>query len=294
MLLDIQVEVFDGPDHSPLIQILTLVAKDRHEWRPSPAAAVRATSFVASLDKASLRVPVLKLWAQKEAEAAADRGRSKAAAPATGRPVVRITPETVTAMAEDLGKPAVLVVENRIGDGGFVRAVAAALQDERVVRALRKRWLKFCHAGGTGQMAELAVDECGDFNLVVRVAMLIDSDRNSPGQPSGNERKVDRARAGGVSHVHMFTWRMVENYVPYRVWERHFATTKADKIRELRSWPPATRGYRHLKTHFVGDRKMPSPLMPEGMRLTEADFDELGPGVVTELRQVLAMIHMIL
>ncbi|GAB3942711.1 hypothetical protein GCM10027614_30210 [Micromonospora vulcania] len=58
---------------------------------------------------------------------------------------------------------------------------------------------------------------------------------------------------------------------------------------------PQQRGYKHLKVHFVGrDGKMPSPLMPEGLMLSEADFHELGPDVVAELRQVLAMIHEIL
>ncbi|WP_405105585.1 hypothetical protein OG559_19055 [Micromonospora sp. NBC_01405] len=293
MLLDIDVEVFDGSDHLPVIEIFKLVARGRHDWLPSKSDAMRAESFVASLYAAKVKAPDLKLWARKTMEAAADRGGS-AFPPSGGARPVRVTPANVGPAAEDLGKPAVLVVENRIGDGGFVQAMATALRDERVVHALRKRWLKFCHSGGTGQMAELAVDECRDFSLIVRVAMLIDSDRPDAATPSPNDQKVQKARRGGVPHVHMLTWRMVENYVPFRVWERHFPY-KAAKIKDLREWIPQQRGYRHLKIHFIGEKgKMPSPLMPDGMALSEADFHELGPDVVAELRQVLAMIHGIL
>ncbi|MFI7553843.1 hypothetical protein ACIBQ2_29380 [Micromonospora sediminimaris] len=293
MLLDIDVEVFDGDDHVPVIEILTLVARGRHDWLPTTLDALRAEAFVAKLHAAKLKAPALKDWAMKASEAAADRS-SSAVPPIGGPRSARVTSGNVGLAADDLGKPAVLVVENRIGDGGFVRAMAVALNDERVVHALRKRWLKFCHSGGTGQMADLAIDECRDFSVLVRVAMLIDSDRPDAATPSPNEDKVRKARRGGVPHIHMFTWRMVENYVPFRVWEGHFRH-KEVKVKDLRGWIPQQRGYRHLKHHFVGkDGKMPSPLMPEGLTLSEADFHELGPDVVAELRQVLAMLHEIL
>ncbi|MFC4020359.1 hypothetical protein ACFOW4_20775 [Micromonospora sp. GCM10011542] len=292
MLLDIDAEVFDGPDHLPVIEVLKLVARGRHDWQPSTPSALAAMSFLEDIDTAKVRAPVLKLMAEKMATGSVDRGGSTELFPNRPKPV-RITVANVSPAAEDLGRPAVLVVENRIGDGGFVQAVAEALGDNRVVHALRKRWLKFCHSGGTGQMAAIAVDECDDFSIIVRVAMLIDSDRSGSAE-LGNHGKVKEAREGGVPHIHMFAWRMVENYVPFRVWDRHFPY-KTAKRKELRGWPPQRRGYEHLKTHFVGKNKsMPSPLMPTDMRLTEADFHELGPAVVTELRQVLAMIHRIL
>ncbi|MFJ6199312.1 hypothetical protein [Micromonospora sp. NPDC092111] len=293
MLLEIDIEVFDGGDHLPVIEILKLVARGRHDWLPTAPEAVRAEAFVAKLYAARVKAPDLKLWAQKAMVAAADRG-GQAPTRSGGAQPVRVTQANVGPAADDLGKPAVLVVENKVGDGGFVRAVADALNDERVAHALRKRWLKFCHSGGTGQMADLAVDECVDFSVLVRVAMLIDSDRADATRPSPNDGKVRKALDGGVPHVHMLTWRMVENYVPFRVWERHFPY-KTAKIKDLRNGIPQQRGYQHLKHHFVGkDGSMPAPLMPVGMTLTEQDFHELGPDVVAELRQVLAMIHKIL
>ncbi|KAB1947572.1 hypothetical protein F8271_04420 [Micromonospora sp. ALFpr18c] len=293
MLLDIDTEVFDGDDHLPVIEILKLVARGRHDWSPTGPEAVRAASFVATLYAAKIKGPDLKLWATKAVEAAADRGLPAAARPRSRRGFA-VTTGNVGAVADDLGKPAVLVVENRIGDGGFVQAMAAALDDQRVVQALRKRWLKFCHSGGTGQMPALAADECRDFSLIIRVAMLLDSDRDDAAKPSPNDAKVRQAQRDGVPHVHMLTWRMVENYVPFQVWDRHFPH-RTDKVKELRGMVPQQRGYKHLKVHFVGkDGKMPSPLMPEGLMLSEADFHELGPDVVAELRQVLAMIHEIL
>jgi hypothetical protein len=292
MLLDIDPAVFEAADHMPVIRVLTLVANGRHDWRPGMAGAIRAERFVAKLASAEMRVPTLAEWARKAVEEAAFPHR-------TPVPAVRVPAGTLEEMVSDLEQPAILLVENRPGDGGFVRRVAIALGDRRIVDALDKMWLRFSHGGGSGDMGSLAAEECKAFRLLVRVAVLFDSDRRHEGDQSPNEKKAQQVREAGVREVHILAWREMENYLPFRVWEHHFPS-ETQKITGLRATPPHQRGYTDLKLHFLGPKpwprgkRMPKPLIPDAVTLTEADFAELGPDVVPELRKLLAMIHRIL
>ncbi|WP_422773836.1 hypothetical protein ACN28C_13620 [Plantactinospora sp. WMMC1484] len=290
MLLDIDQQVFDADDHQPVISLLSMVAKDRHDWRPMLPAAIEAERFVQKLRAAEVKLPALSLWAEKTVEEAGHRSRPAADVK------VKVTLGNLEPVVEDLEKPAVLVVENRIGDGGFIRAVAVALDDAQMARAIRRRWLEFCNGGGSGQMPALGADECKKFAVLIRVAMLFDGDRNAPDQPSQNESKARKAREAGVPHVHVFHWREVENYVPFAVWDYHFPE-ETEVIERLRGMIPRQRGYLDIKEEFREGRtrwRMPSPLMPVEVALTEQDFAELGEDVVAELRRLLAMIHEIL
>jgi len=281
MLLDIEPAVFAGADHAPVIDVLMMVAKKRHDWHPTLAAADRLDRFMQG--SREVKLPVLTEWAQKAFEEAAHPHEDE-------RPAVPVTVAQLEDIVDDLGKAAVLVVENKLGDGGFVRGVARALGEQRVVDALRKGWLRFSHGGGCGQMAKLAADECEAFTLLLRVAILYDGDRYMEGGPSDNDAKAARARAAGVTEVHVLTFREAENYLPFPVWEHHFPRRTA-QISVVRSMPPRQRGYDDLKVR-IG--KITDPLIPDAVALTEADFAELGPDVVAELRELLAMIHRIL
>jgi hypothetical protein len=289
MILDLDLAVFDTAHRISLAMLIKMVAQERHEWYPTMPEALRAEEFVNRLDSTGSGEKAVREWATKAVVEAANPP------PRTGREV-HVTPDQLEEIVDDLVKPAVLVVENRLGDGGFIRAVAVAFGDERLMRALhpRRTWLKFCNGGGTGQMAKLTADECAGFGVVMRVAVLFDSDRAEHGEPSPNEEKAEEARQAGARHVHILTWRMMENYVPFRVWEA-VLPNKVSVVQRLRATIPRQRGYLHLKHEFVGRRKqMPNPWERAHLGLTEADFHELGPDVVNELRRILAMIHEIL
>ncbi|MFI6233920.1 hypothetical protein ACIBD9_10235 [Micromonospora sp. NPDC050784] len=281
MRLDIEPEVFASADPVATIDLIILTLDGRHEWQPSLPVASAAVQFVAR------QVPALSEYMQKVLVEAANPATPAAA-------VAKVRAGDLRAVLADLSKPAVLVVENRIGDGGFVRAVAAALRDQRIVDALRgdNDWLRLSNGGGCGQMPDLAAEECRAFSMLVRVAVLFDSDRVEPDEPSPHHDKVAKCREAGVREVHLLTWRMMENYVPFPVWERHFPA-RSNQIEELRTRIPRQRGYQNLKDEF-GRRNMPKRMFPDDLPLTEEDFAELGPGVVTELRELLAMIHRIL
>jgi hypothetical protein len=286
MLLDVDVAVFDAPDHGPVIDLITLIAKERHDWHPSLPEALRADKFVRKLHAAELKVPALAEWSRKAVEEAAHPRP-------TGRTPVRLAAAELDRIVPDLAKAAIVVVENRLGDGDFVRRVATAFGEQRIVDALARDWLRFSHGGGCGQMPALAAEERKRFNVLVRVAVLFDSDRTRYGQPSPHERRVQECRVAGVPEVHVFACRMMENYVPFRVWDEQFPLDAAT-IARLRAMPPRQRGYVHLKHEFVQSGRMPSPLIPDTIDLTEADFEELGDETVPDLRALLAMIHRIL
>jgi hypothetical protein len=283
VLLDIEPAVFEASDHTPVIKVLDMVAQKRHDWHPSLAAAASLDRFVAQLTTADIRLPVLSEWAQKAFEEAAHRHETDDSA-------VQVTLAELKGIAEDLERAAVLVVENRLGDGAFVRGVARALGHGRIVDALRKRWLIFSHGGGCGQMPKLAAEECQGFTLLVRVAALYDGDRRAEGGPGDNDARAERTRAAGVREVHVLAYREAENYLPFRVWEHHFPR-RQERIAEVRAMLPRQRGYDDLKVR-IG--RIPAALIPDVVELTEDDFAELGSGVVAELRELLAMIHRIL
>ena len=289
MLLDVDEAVFDAADHEPVIDLLKMVAGKRHDWFPRLTGAIRADDFVGRLTAAEVRLPALTEWARHAVEEATNP------APEDDRQIVSVAPAELDAVVADLAKPAVLLVENEFGDGGFVRAAAQALGEARIIAALdgNPRWLIFGHGGGKDQLSQLAAARCAEFGVLVRVAVLLDSDRDQDGA-EGNADKVEKIHAAGVPHVHMWVWRMMENYVPFVVWEEHFAR-QTSTLQHLRQMNPAERGYRHLKHDFVGRRgRMPNPLFRPDVPVTEQDFDELGPDVVAELREVFAMIYEVL
>ncbi|NYT96505.1 hypothetical protein [Salinispora sp. H7-4] len=284
MRLDIEPDVFTSGDRLSVIHLLGLAVEGQHEWRPSLPAAISAERF------ATEQAPLFSEFVQ---QALVEAANPAPAAPA----VARISADRLKELVSDLRRPATLIVENRIADGGFVRAVAAALGDHQVVEALSQQppWLGFSHGGGSGDIPELAADERAGFTVLVRVAVLFDSDRKAASDPGRNqEDKAMKCRDNGVAEVHLLAWRMMENYAPFRVWEHHFAH-RPEHVDELRAIEPEQRGYLHLKTWFKGRRcHPPKRVFPAELTLTEEDFAELGPEVVAELRELLAMIHRIL
>ncbi|MBO4141924.1 hypothetical protein J5U46_17355 [Micromonospora tulbaghiae] len=283
MRLDIEPEVFTSGDRMSVINLLALAVEGQHEWRPSLPAALSAERF------AKEEARVLSEFVEK---ALVEAANPAPAAPA----VARITAAKLKEFVADLRRPATLVVENRLADGGFVRAVAAALGDHRVVEALApgRQWLCFSHGGGSGDIPELAGDERAAFTVLVRVAVLFDSDREHAAHPGRNQDKVQKCRDNGVAEVHLLAWRMMENYAPFPIWHHHFPY-RPEHVDELRAIEPTRRGYLHLKDWFKERRcRVPKKVFPADVALTEDDFAELGPDVVAELRELLAMIHRIL
>lgn len=286
MLLDVDERILDGEDHRPVIALLCMVAEKRHDWRPSLPQAVRMVEFVERLDQAGVRMPILRQWAKEVVEESAYPGVPDA------RRSIRVTLADLKHVVADLEKPAVLMVENQLADGSVVRDIAVAFNEERIAHALRRAWLRLHHAGGAPQMVELAADEGKRFVVLPpRVAILLDGDRDGPGQEGLNDNKRADAHAAGIRHVHILAYRSMENYVPLTVWECLYPRERR-KIGRLRATSAEERGY--LRKVAYPGATLPRQLKVADGDLTEDDFHELGPDVVAELRRLFAMIHEIL
>jgi hypothetical protein len=281
VLLDLDVAVFDSDDQGPALDILKMIAEHRHDWHPKPWQAIRAEQFVRRVVTV-INMPALAEWAQLAVQESAYPVKADSAP-------VSVEVTNLAEMASDLGNPAVLIVEDKRADGGFIQRLALVLDGKRVATAIERGWLRIQHGGGNSKMAWLVAEECKLFRQFARVAALLDSD---DGPASTSNKQAEEIRAAGRAQVHVWSWRSVENYVPFRVWEFHMSTDqrRLQELASVRAMVPAQRG--RLK---VRDRlgKI-SPLIPEQVAVTEDDFHELGPGVVDELRRVLKMIHEIL
>jgi hypothetical protein len=211
---------------------------------------------------------------------------------AANRPQVSVTTADLTDLVSDLGREAVVVVEDSINDECFLLAMAAAFGEHRIVAAEKRRWLRFAHAGGKSRMHQFVARERVPFKIVIRVAALIDSDRRIPQQRTPNHDQIELIRAvDGVTEVHVWGWREIENYVPCRVWDERFPS-RSRAVKRLRDLPLQERAVIDVKQELGGSIR--SPLIPAQVTLTEDDFAELGAEAVAELKSLLAMIHRIL
>lgn len=311
MLLDIEIAAFDAAHHPSVVRLLEMIAEERHDWRPSPAVATAAERFLA---QNLPNYPVLAEMVRKSLEETANPYPSRAYR-------VPVDAARLKEIVENLGREAVVVVEDGITEECFLLAAARTLGRTRIVEGRRLEWLRFSHAGGKDRMERFVTREKGRFHIVARVVALLDSDSKIPRQRTRNHRYADNIRSTGVD-VHIWAYAEVENYVPIRVWEHHFPD-RATKIRMLLHMRPDQRGHVDIKhglkksdsdagvaAHFAdlpaevretwhtglasSRRGIPSPLIPDGLALAEEDFAELGPEAVTELKDVLAMIEQIL
>jgi hypothetical protein len=313
MLLDIAPAVFIAGDHHEIHALIRMDIKDRHPWRLTMVAAMAFDEFA----RVNLpNTPEARELAEKQFVAAADHS-------ARGQVV---TLDALAQTVRDLEEPAVIVVESAVSDECFLLAVARTFDATRIVTAVREGWLRFAHAGGTGQFHIHARSACGHFVLRPRVAVVIDSDRKCP-LGAGNDRYVNQIRRAGVPDdaIHMWAGQEVENYVPVRVWVRHFDRDHP-KHAMVAMLPRMTTAHRRYLDHKKGLRladasdatqaffadlpqdirdawncglensngKMPQPLIPKDMVLAKEDFAELGAEAVVELQNILIMINKIL
>jgi hypothetical protein len=286
MLLDIDRGVF-VPErvehHTAVWHVLDLVAKGRHEWRPTSRVVMAAEDF---LGKVWPKTKVLTELAWKCFEESANP-------PPPALATATVTAECLADAVADLTQPAALVVEDGINEESFLLGVARAFGYHRIVEAADRQngWLRVIHAGGKDRMALFVEGERERFRVLVRVAAVLDSDCDQPGAVAErNRRELEKIQAiDGITEVHMWAWREPENYLPVKVWVDRLPHRAAEAA-VVASMGPLERGYVDMKA-IVG---RPRPLIPDQMRLTEEDFAELGPDAVDELKAVLNMISRIL
>jgi hypothetical protein len=200
MRVEFAHEIFarDGP-MPPIVKVMECVTVGRHDWAADPQTLDAAERY-------------FKNHAPTVGPAYLELGR-KGLVDAVWQPPdttasVHITLSNLADVAEDLCKPAVLVVEDHHSDGCFVRAIAKVFRAERILHALSRGWLVIRHAGGERLVTVAEVDR-RTFCCEVRVVALLDSDRWFPLQRTRAHDKADELQKLGVL-VHVLELREAE------------------------------------------------------------------------------------
>lgn len=319
MLIEIAPQACVGPEAlRPLQMLLHAFTEERHEWAADEAAVTALASYFEGY--APTLAPAVRTLGPK---AIVDAVWSANPADAAGVPV-RVTAADLPALAEDLCRAAVLVVEDLVNDGAFVRAVATVFGRQRILTALDKQWLVLRHAGGTGRFPAVVEAERAGFRVLARIAVLADSDRLVPEQRTAIHDKAADFRAAGLS-VHVLALREAENYLPNRVLaECGDRSTTSSTLTALKRLTPQQRGHYDMKRGF-GDRKQPvriphqqRPLFDDldhrtrdalrggfgdgllplferhSTRITVADIAALGKHVEADLRALLSTVESVI
>ncbi|WP_394359651.1 hypothetical protein [Amycolatopsis sp. SB7-3] len=174
---------------------------------------------------------------------------AEAWAPSTTPAPISISRDNLRDAVEDLGKPAVLVVEDLLNDGAFIYSLAEVFKEARVYEALNKGWAVFRHSGGE-RLELVAKSERDSFHHVVRIFALLDSDRWSPGQVTKSHKKARQLAADGIE-VHVLELREAENYVPNSVLflcGKHKIINR--RVNALKKLTKEQRGYYDMKYGF--------------------------------------------
>lgn len=328
MRVELHGEVFLNSKHLEEIHALLREFRNgRHEWLIRPQDIERLSAFFQ--EHAGTLAGTYSAFARKASVAShAWSGTS------TPRPVVRVSEATIRDDTHDLQRPAYLAVEDGVSDRCFLLAMAHVFDGSDIVMAVEKGWLELVHGGGSDRAKQNAEHKYDSFKRTPRVALLLDSDRCIPGQPSKHQQKAHQLRDRGI-HVHILELREIENYVPNRVllaWSRPRAHREiANRIDALKQLTPEQRGYFDMKNGLPGNRgdresirqkhgdlynNVPDStieLLRKGFstdsaddlvermrreaemgKLSVADFEGLGDRVAAEMRELLAMLRKII
>ncbi|WP_326565912.1 hypothetical protein VSH64_29075 [Amycolatopsis rhabdoformis] len=185
---------------------MEFVATGRHRWLPSEAVMTSAHSYLRS-NAPKIADSMVEIATKSFVASAWSTEKPASTAP--------ISVEDLHRSTEDLAKAAVLVVEDLSSDGNFIRALAKIFNRTVITEALTKRWLVIRHSGGE-RLEVVARDERQNFNNIVRVVALLDSDKWTSNLRTKSHNKADRLRRQGVK-VHVLDMREAENYAPNKI-----------------------------------------------------------------------------
>lgn len=324
MRVDLAPEVFSDTDDSTgpyapldlhrLYDLLRCFAEERHEWVVADEAVVAAVREFVPRHLPQLADTYIALAEDAAVTVKAWTGTTQA----TSDPVA-VSRADLAEHAEDLCQRAVIVVENQESDGHFLETVAYVLNHQRILTALRNRWVEIGHGGGS-DLVKAALAAGNRFRRVIRVVAVLDSDRLIPRQRTGSHDKAKTLEDLDIG-VHVLVRREAENYVPDKVLagigQLAEASARVDRLKHL---TPEQRGHYDMKHGFTKVHKsaevtranqelfsdldhrtrsalhagfgsdLLSRMHTYRQSLTEHDFAQLGDGVVAELRELLATI----
>ncbi len=158
----------------------------------------------------------------------------------TGYPAAEeeLSPEHAARLAEE---PLVILVENRISDGAFVKRVVTDL-DKALLRLWRQSGepVRFDSLGGTGQMWEEIERRTQRLPCRPRMVVIVDSDRKGPGDTvSTIARRLRRECSRRGLACWVLAKREAENYLP-RILLSEWPNAGSDHARLVEAWDRLT------------------------------------------------------
>ncbi|MEV5570208.1 hypothetical protein AB0L06_09165 [Spirillospora sp. NPDC052269] len=322
MKVELSPDVFTDECFELIAALVRYFAVGRHEWRVDVSHLPLAEGYFR--EHVPKRAPTWSDLARKGLVSGAWTSHT------SGRGAVTVTRETLEDHVHDLGLAARLVVENREADGAFVLALAHVFDPGRLVEAVERGWLKIVQGGGSGEVPKVVRNEQEEFRRRSRVTFLLDGDRLTPGVRSKHQAVADELREVGAQG-HVLRFREVENYIPNRVLAAVSVPAPRrgldERIKCLKTLTHDQRAHFDMKKGFA-DRKrerveihseqqelygsLPESIQvglrlgfgdgltilllreAEAGKITESDFDALGPAVCDELRAILNLLYEIL
>ncbi len=145
-----------------------------------------------------------------------------------------LEPRSAAGLAEE---PLVILVENRLSDGAFVRRVVAGLD-----KALNNIWhrpgkpIRIDSLGGTGQMAGEVARRVENAPYRPRLVAIIDSDRKGPNDSESPTARSLRNRCDELGvPCWMLAKREAENYLPRELLDAK-PDAGVDHARQAEAW----------------------------------------------------------
>ena len=272
MRIEIDISAANDPDaHRWLDRILYKIEDGWHVWdtisQPNPGA-IQTTTWIRDRGPQGDWVSQMLIESiKRDAWTSAPHGRRVRVKTCPGAED-ELTPEDATGLAEE---PLVILVENRISDGAFVKRVVAELD-----RSLNKLWhqrggsVRFDSLGGTGQMLEEVERRTQGIPYRPRLVVIIDSDRKGLDDTDSSVAQALRHRCEtiGVS-CWVLAKRESENYLP-RILLSQQQGVGADHARLVEAWDRLTDDQKNFFDMKDGLPESPSVI-------EQALFDGLSP-----------------
>ncbi|HWN69820.1 MAG TPA: hypothetical protein VNM90_19395 [Haliangium sp.] len=168
-------------------------------------------------------------------------------------------------------RPLVVLVEDLLNDGMFLRAIASEKYWPRFGEAVRNDWINVAHGGGIEsierRVTEIMVTEgqAGQPDACLRMWIMFDSDAIDPRAPSKSSERLKRKCEESKKPIryHQLKRRAIENYLPRQALDNYtreaFPGGKERSGRQVfkayYAMEPLQRHHYNLKEGFQQDRK---------------------------------------
>ena len=238
MRIEIDISAANDPDaHRWLDRILYRIEDGWHVWdtasQPDPNAVEAATWIRDRESQGGWVREMLVASIQRGAWTFAPHGRRVRVTACPGA-ADELKPDDAARFADE---PLVILVENRVSDGAFVKRVVTELD-----KSLHGLWrrpgepVRFDSLGGAGQMPEEVERRTQGRRYRPRLVVITDSDRKGPGEKvSPSVRALCRRCKALDVPCWVLAKREAENYLP-RILLGEWQDAGADHARLVEAW----------------------------------------------------------